>query len=321
MRNLLLMTTLIAAPLSAETLNIYTYDSFASEWGPGPAIEKGFEAQCDCDLVFTAAGDGASILSRLQLEGENTEADIVVGIDQNLSEKASETNLFEEHGFDASQNIGSSGLVWDNEVFRAYDWGHFAFVYKKENLETPPKTLKELAESDLKVVIQDPRSSTPGLGLAVWVAEVYGDDAAKYWDELKDNIVTVTPGWSEAYSLFLADEADMVLSYTSSPAYHLIVESDDGFAAASFEDGHAMQIELAGILASSEQKELGQAFLEYLESDEAQNALVTGNWMYPVSEIAVPEGFADQDEYVSLETSRSKSDIEAAKASFEEGMK
>lgn len=36
--------------------------------------------------------------------------------------------------------------------------------------------------------------------------------------------VTVTKGWSEAYGLFLKGESDLVLSYTTSPAYHIIAE-------------------------------------------------------------------------------------------------
>ena len=36
----------------------------------------------------------------------------------------------------------------------------------------------------------------------------------------------MTQGWSEAYGLFLKGEADMVLSYTTSPAYHIAVEKD-----------------------------------------------------------------------------------------------
>ena len=52
-----------------DTLTVYTYDSFVAEWGPGPVIEKAFEARCDCDLEFVAVGDGAEILSRLRLEG------------------------------------------------------------------------------------------------------------------------------------------------------------------------------------------------------------------------------------------------------------
>jgi thiamine transport system substrate-binding protein len=37
----------------------------------------------------------------------------------------------------------------------------------------------------------------------------------------------------------------MVLSYTTSPAYHLIAEEDPTKAAAAFAEGHYMQIEVA----------------------------------------------------------------------------
>ena len=84
------------------------------------------------------------------------------------------------------------------------------------------------------------------MGLLLWVKAAYGDRRRTIWAALADNIVTVTPGWSEAYGLFLEGEADMVLTYTTSPAYHLIAESDDTKAAALFDEGHYMQIEVAG---------------------------------------------------------------------------
>ena len=70
----ILTAAALALPLAggamAETLTVYTYDSFVSEWGPGPQIEKKFEAVCDCDLNFVAAGDGAALIGRVKLEGE-----------------------------------------------------------------------------------------------------------------------------------------------------------------------------------------------------------------------------------------------------------
>ena len=70
----------IAMPALAETpvLTVLTYDSFTSEWGPGPAVEKAFEATCACDLQFIPAGDGAALLARVQLEGAASDADILV---------------------------------------------------------------------------------------------------------------------------------------------------------------------------------------------------------------------------------------------------
>ncbi len=100
---------------------------------------------------------------------------------------------------------------------------------------------------------------------------------------LSKRIVTVSKGWSEAYGLFLKGEADMVLSYTTSPAYHLIAEQDARFAAARFSEGHYQQIEVAGLVRSSQQKQLARDFLEFMLSDGFQSIIPTTNWMYPAT--------------------------------------
>ena len=68
-------------------------------------------------------------------------------------------------------------VPFEDANFAPFDWGYFAFVYDKTKLETPPKSFEELAASDLKIIIEDPRSSTPGLGLLMWVKAAYGDRA------------------------------------------------------------------------------------------------------------------------------------------------
>lgn len=292
MRHLALASGLfLATAAAAETpvLTVYTYDSFVSDWGPGPAVERAFEAECGCDLQFVAAGDGAALLARLRLEGERTEADIVLGLDTNLTARAAETGLFALHGVEPDVDVPGG---WSDPLFLPYDWGYFAFVHDKAKLPEPPESFDELAASDLSIVIQDPRSSTPGLGLLLWVKTVQGDKAEATWEALADNIVTVTPGWSEAYGLFLEGEADMVLSYTTSPAYHRIAEEDDGKAAAIF-SRHYMQIEVAGKLAGSDQPELADQFLTFMISDTFQEIIPTTNWMYPavMPDGGLPEGF------------------------------
>ena len=62
---------LAATPALAQekpVLTVYTYNSFTSEWGPGPALERDFETQCACDLQWVALEDGAALLARLKLE-------------------------------------------------------------------------------------------------------------------------------------------------------------------------------------------------------------------------------------------------------------
>ncbi|MEM8655298.1 MAG: thiamine ABC transporter substrate binding subunit [Pseudomonadota bacterium] len=288
-----LMTTaamLYASAAWAETpvLKVYTYDSFVSDWGPGPAVEAAFEEVCACDLELIGAGDGAALLARIKLEGARSDADVVLGLDTNLVAAAKETGLFAPHSVEADYTLP---VEWSDDTFAPYDWGYFAFVHDADM--DAPSSFKELADSDLKIAIQDPRSSTPGLGLLMWVKAAYGDEAPAIWDGLSDNVLTVTKGWSESYGLFLEGEADMVLSYTTSPAYHLIAEEDASKAAAAFDEGHYMQVEVAGKLAATDQPELADQFLSFMVSDAFQAIIPTTNWMYPAVTPAggLPEGF------------------------------
>ena len=98
------------------------------------------------------------------------------------------------------------------KYFVPFDYGYFAFIYDSDKLSNPPQNFEALMENqqNLKMVIQDPRSSTPGLGLLLWIKTLYGDEAGDIWKKLSPSVLTITPGWSEAYGLFLKGEADMV---------------------------------------------------------------------------------------------------------------
>ncbi|MFB2594472.1 thiamine ABC transporter substrate binding subunit [Paracoccus sp. p4-l81] len=281
-----------AMPAVAETpvFTVYAPDYFTSEWGPGPAIEKGFEATCGCDLQFVT-GD---ILPRLQLEGDKTAADAVIGLNTDVTARARALGLFAPHGRDNSRL--TLPIDWEDDIFLPFNWGETAFVYDKTKLANPPKSFQELldAPDSLKIVIQDPRSSISGLALLLWVKAVYGEKAEDAWRTLAPKVLTVTKGWSESYGLFTEGEADMVLSYTTSPAYHIIAEKDDTKAAAIFPEGHYFMTELAARLSTSDQPELGQKFMDYVMSDDFQGMIATANWSYPArfEPGSLPEGFA-----------------------------
>ncbi|MCD3091935.1 thiamine ABC transporter substrate-binding protein, partial [Salmonella enterica] len=79
--------------------------------------------------------------------------------------------------------------------------------------------------------------------------------------------------------------------YTTSPAYHLIAEKNNNYAAADFSEGHYLQVEVAGQLAASKQPELAQRFMQFIVTPAFQNHIPTGNWMYPVIKMDLPAGF------------------------------
>lgn len=292
MKTLLLVTTglLSANVFAADPLTVYTYSSFTAEWGPGPKIKQAFEKECDCTLNLVPLEDGVAILNRLRLEGNHSKADLVLGLDDALISEAKQSGLFAPHPAKLDGIKVPGG--WQDDTFVPYDYGYFAFVYDKDKLKQPPKSLKELVERpDLKVIYQDPRTSTPGQGLMLWMKSVYGDKAPAAWAELAKKTVTVTKGWSEAYGMFLDGEANMVLSYTTSPAYHLIAENKPQYQAAAFEEGHYRQVEVAAKLKSAKQEKLADQFLQFMVSPAFQQEIPTGNWMYPVIDTQLPKGF------------------------------
>lgn len=292
----LIALVLASAPGLAQQpkLTIYTYESFVSEWGPGPKIEAAFEATCGCEIEWVGIADGVALLNRLKLEGKGTKADIVLGLDTNLTAEAAATGLFAPH-----EQVGTPLTVpvtWSDPIFLPYDYGYFAVVYDTQTLKDPPKSLADLVAGDpkQKIVIEDPRSSTPGLGLLLWMKAVYGDKAAEAWTKLKPRILTVTPGWSEAYGLFTKGEAPMVLSYTTSPAYHMVAENSDRYQAASFSEGHYLQVEVAGRVADSPNAELAKKFMAFMLTPGFQDAIPENNWMFPAAATSkpLPEAFS-----------------------------
>ncbi|HHI81595.1 MAG TPA: thiamine ABC transporter substrate binding subunit [Rhizobiales bacterium] len=292
MRKLLMIMMLVmisALPGRAgPVLTIYTYDSFTASWGPGPLVKKSFEAECGCKVKWVALADGVALLNRLKLEGANTSADIVLGLDTNVVADARESGFFEAAGIDVPD--GPVSDKWRDDTFIAYDYAPFAVIYDTQTIKNPPRSLDELVNgpADQKIILQDPRTSTPGLGFLMWMKSVYGNKAGKAWEKLSRRVLTVTPGWSAAYSLFTKGEAPMVLSYVTSPAYHMIVEKTDRYRAALFSEGHYLQIEVAALVAASKNKALARRFLAFMTGPGFQDHIATTNWMFPAGKTSKP---------------------------------
>jgi len=254
----LLITTNLFAK---ETIIVGTYDSFAAEWGPGPQIEKLFEEICECDLQYVTTSQAGTLLGSIFLKDK----DIILGATYN----------------DSKFN--------DFYKFQAYDYGYYAFIYDENSLQNPPKTFEELINrKDLKIVVQDPRTSPVGMGLLTWVSRVFTQNLNEAIYKLNEQIITYTPGWSEAYGMFLENKADLVLSYSTSPYYHQEYEDNYNYKALIFPEGHVKENEYAIILEDTNKKIIAEDFLHFLNTKEIQEIISRSNIMYPILESATP---------------------------------
>lgn len=266
----------------AQQVNVYTYDSFSADWGAGPQIKTAFEQiHPQCKINYISFNSTGILFNRVRLEGKKTTADIVLGLDNTMLDEAKKTQLFSPNKVDISRlNLP---VKWQDDTFLPYDFGVYAFIYNKEKLPNPPKSLKELVENQqLRIIYQDPRTSSVGRGLVVLMNGVYGENEIETaWKTLASHTVTIGKGWSETYGAFLKGESDLVFSYNTSPLYHLLNEQNANYAATDFSEGQVLQIETAARLAHRENT-CADRFMDFLISSNAQQQISQKNIMFSV---------------------------------------
>ncbi len=274
---LALLFLLVFPAVGKETLRIYAYDSFLGKGSLGALTKNVFETKFGHEVKYVSFSSAGEALNQVEIEGKKTAADIVVGLDQNLVDRAQALQVF-DGSWDRDFVATLSAFEPSYPFFIPFDYGHLAFVYDPARTKKIPATLEQFSQDiafKKKVVVQDPRTSSIGLSLLAWTKALFGDkDYEKFWKSFSGQVITFTPGWSGAYNMFLQGAADFTLSYTTSPA---VGKSK----AVIFEHGHIMQIEGVAVLKSSPRKDLAQKWVKLLLSEEIQKELPTLQWMYP----------------------------------------
>jgi len=301
MRKLWVLILALALLGSAKELVVYTYDSFVS-WGPALAIKEKFEALFPgVTLTWVAVGDSSEMLSRLIAElrlGLPT-ADVFLGLADVELPRALAHNVFQPYDPARIPNLADvpSDLIFDpTGHVLPYDHGYVTFVYDSELLpeELVPQTLDDLLRPELKgkIVVTDPRTSSPGLSFLLWTIAHYGEGWLAFWQRLIPNLLTITKGWSEAYDLFLAGEAPLVLSYSTDTAYSYIEHGSLRYRVITPGGEAFRQVEGMGIVRTCRDLDLAHALLNLVLSVEIQELIPTTQWMFPVNARArLPAGY------------------------------
>lgn len=276
---------------------VYTYDSFVSEWGPGAEIEKLFEEKTEYELTFVDCGNGVQVLSRGIQEKDDVQADVILGLDNVIAAKAIEAKILAKYEPKDAANVIPADIrnqLSKDWYLTPFDYSHFAMIFDTKSDVPCPASLDDLLNPvyKKKIILMDPRTSTPGLGFVAWTVSVYGEKVLDFWKALKPNILTMAPGWSSGYGLFKKGEAPLVISYTTSPASHVEYDKTDRYIAPVFAQGHTVQVEGAGILNNAPNRRGAQAFMDFLISAQAQEILPLTQWMNPANKnVALPESY------------------------------
>ena len=274
-----------------RTLTVYAYDTFCGDWGAAGSVIPAFEEKTGIKVNLVASGAALEMINKVTLEGDRTECDVILGVTDDIADKA--YGLLEPYKSPYINNIDQR-LVFDPQSrLIPYDYGAFAFVCDSESNLVMPTSLMDLTKDEYKgkVILIDPRTSSVGTGLMMWTYNALGDKWLDWWKTMSQNALTVASGWSSGYGLFTEGEAPLVISYTTSPVYHVMWEDTTRYQALLFSDGHEITIEAAGIVKGTKHRAEAEAFIDFLLSD-AQVDLANANSMYPANtDIELPAAY------------------------------
>jgi thiamine transport system substrate-binding protein len=277
-----------------------------------------FEAQQDATVQFLDAGDTGQMVSQAILSKDNPQADVLYGIDNTFLSRALEAGIFESY---ASANLDTVPVEYqidDQQRVTPVDYGDVCLNYDRADLEArgvpAPQTLEDLTEPTYEglLVVENPASSSPGLAFLLTTIAAYGEDGyLEYWQALRDNDVLVVDSWDTAYYGEFSGGGGsegtrpIVVSYATSPAaevYYSEEPLDRSPTGAVVAPGTCFrQIEFVGILSNGRNRDLAEAFVDFVLSDAFQEDIPLHMWVYPANsdatlpEVFVAHGLAAQD--------------------------
>lgn len=299
-----------AAATEPATLVIGSHDSFAIS----EEIITNFEQEHNVTLQFLELGDAGEALNKLILSQDAPLADVFFGVDNTFLSRALNAEIFAPYESPLLEQIPDELELDPEHRLLPVDTGYVNINadsrWFEENGIPLPTTLEELAEPEYAglLAVMNPATSSPGLAFLITTIAHFGEENyLDYWQALRDNDVLITDGWSTAYYEHFTvgsggtGDRPLVVSYTSSPPADIIFATDDRTEPASVnispEDGTFRQIEFVGIIEGTQQRELAEAWVDYMLSPEFQNDIPLQMFVYPANENAtLPELFTQYGE-------------------------
>ena len=291
-------------PSEERTLTVLTHESFALS----DSVLQQFEADNHVTVNFIKQGDAGQALTRAILTKDNPEADVIFGVDNTFMSRALDADLLEPYQPNGLANVPQEFQLDPSHRLTPIDYGDVCLNYDKayfaqKNLQ-PPQTLADLTKPEYKdlLVVENPAGSSPGLAFMLATVAAFGEDHwLNFWADLKKNGVKVVEDWNTAYYIEFSGSSGkgprpIVVSYASSPPAEVVFANPpiDAAPTAAITSPQTCfrQIEFAGILKGTKNRDLAEKWIDFMLSVPYQEDLPLNQFVYPVNPQAkLPEAF------------------------------
>lgn len=281
-----------------QTLTVMTHDSFSIS----AEVIAGFEEAHNAKVEFVKSGDAGEVVNRAILTKNAPVADLLYGVDNTFLSRALAEGVFDPYPSPRLANIADAFQFDPSNSVTPIDFGdvciNYDIAYFNENNLPVPQSLDDLIKPEYRnlLVVENPRTSSPGLAFLIATVVKYGGGFTSYWETLRGNGVVVADSWETAYYTYFSGSSGrgpqpMVVSYATSPAAEVVFADppiDTAPTGSITSAGSCFrQIEFAGILKGSPHRDLAQKFIDFMLSPTFQNDLPLQMFVYPVVDDAV----------------------------------
>jgi thiamine transport system substrate-binding protein len=287
-----------------RTLNVMTHDSFDAS----STLIDAFERDHNVQVNILKSGDSGAALNKAILAKEAPLADVFYGVDNTFLSRALSSGIFDAYPAPALATIPEAFELDSQQRALPVDYGDVCLNYDKayfasHNLALP-QSLEDLAQPEYRdlLVVEDPATSSPGLAFLLATVAHFGDPGyLDFWRALRANGVVVVDGWSTAYYTNFSGSSGhgpqpIVVSYASSPPAEVVFADppidEPPTAALTGQDMCFRQIEFVGILHGTKNRDLAEAFIDFMLSTPFQEDMPLKMFVFPVDPSAkLPEVF------------------------------
>ena len=304
---LLALYLLVGTAVSQEqkSVVVLTHDSFAMS----EVVLAAFEEANDITVEILRSGDAGQMVNQAILSANNPLGDVLYGVDNSFLSRALDAEIFTPYESPALESVSAEYLPDDTYRVTPVNYGdvclNYDIAYFEEHGLALPESLRDLTLPDYAglLVVQNPATSSPGLAfLLATIAEFGESDYLDFWDDLRENDVLVTQGWTDAYyGEFTVGSRGtgarpLVVSYASSPPAEVYFSDDpegEAVTGAIVNDNMCFrQIEYAGILSGAANEEEARLFIDFMLSPSFQEELPLNMFVFPVlQDLALPPVF------------------------------
>lgn len=296
LKNALAMSTAVAslatgvyAESHAGELNLYSSRHYDTD----ERLYSDFTDQTGI-VINRIEGNADELIARMQAEGVNSPADILLTVDTSRLERAKDAGILQSIDSDILETRIPDALQDDGNQWFGFSQRARIIFYDKTDVTNPPMDYVSLADPAYEGMICH-RSSTNVYSqtLLAAVIENFGTEAATEWAQGVVNNFARDPQGGDTDQLrgLVSGECDISISntYYFSRALRTQVDGLDALAMdnigwvfpAQDAEGAHMNLSGGGVAAHAPNRDNAIKFLEYLASEQAQEYFSAGNDEYP----------------------------------------